>query len=113
MTPSAADRTAYRICPLCEACCRAHLPAADADRRFATRAQRSRVSDRGRGLGRDDAGGVVSVPHGWGHDLAGAKLSLAAERPGANLNALLGENARDPLSGNAVLSGVAVTLHAA
>jgi hypothetical protein len=54
--------------------------------------------------------GVISLPHGWGHDLAGAKLSLAAERPGVNLNALLDENARDPLSGNAVLSGVPVTM---
>ena len=56
--------------------------------------------------------GVISVPHGWGHDLPGARLTLAAERPGVNLNALFDENARDPLSGNAVLSGVAVSLHA-
>ncbi len=54
--------------------------------------------------------GVVSLPHGWGHDLPGAKLSLAAQRPGANLNALFDETARDPLSGNAVLSGVPVEL---
>jgi anaerobic selenocysteine-containing dehydrogenase len=57
--------------------------------------------------------GVVSLPHGWGHDLPGAKLALAAERPGANLNILLDENRRDPLSGNAVLSGAAVTIRAA
>ena len=54
--------------------------------------------------------GVVSLPHGWGHDLPGAKLALAAERPGANLNLLLDEHERDPLSGNAVLSGAEVTL---
>jgi anaerobic selenocysteine-containing dehydrogenase len=54
--------------------------------------------------------GVVSLPHGWGHDLAGVRLNVAAERPGANLNALLDENLRDPLSGNAVLSGVAVRM---
>jgi anaerobic selenocysteine-containing dehydrogenase len=61
-----------------------------------------------------DAGllpGVCCLPHGWGHNLPGTKLGLAAERPGANLNAVLDENLRDPLSGNAVLSGVAVTLH--
>lgn len=52
--------------------------------------------------------GVVSLPHGWGHDLAGARLGVAAERPGANLNAVLDETLIDPLSGNAVLSGVAV-----
>jgi len=54
--------------------------------------------------------GVVSLPHGWGHDLAGTRLGLAAERPGVNLNVLLDENLRDPLSGNAVLSGVAVEM---
>jgi hypothetical protein len=54
--------------------------------------------------------GVVSLPHGWGHDLAGTQLDVAAERPGVNLNALLDENLRDPLSGNAVLSGVAVEM---
>jgi hypothetical protein len=53
---------------------------------------------------------VVSLPHGWGHDKPGAKLRVAAERPGANLNAVLDERLRDPLSGNAVLSGVAVTV---
>jgi anaerobic selenocysteine-containing dehydrogenase len=54
--------------------------------------------------------GVVSLPHGWGHDLPGAQLKLAAERPGANLNVLLDVDARDPLSGNAVLSGQPVEL---
>ena len=54
--------------------------------------------------------GVVSLPHGWGHDLAGTRLGVAGERPGVNLNALLDENVRDPLSGNAVLSGVAVAM---
>ena len=54
--------------------------------------------------------GVVSLPHGWGHDLAGIRLGVAAGRPGVNLNALLDENLRDPLSGNAVLSGVAIEM---
>jgi anaerobic selenocysteine-containing dehydrogenase len=54
--------------------------------------------------------GVVSLPHGWGHDLPGAQLHLAAERPGANINALLDDQLRDPLSGNAVLGGVAITM---
>lgn len=56
--------------------------------------------------------GVVSLPHGWGHDLPGTRLRVAAERPGANLNALFDENRRDPLSGNAVLSGVTVRVEA-
>jgi anaerobic selenocysteine-containing dehydrogenase len=56
--------------------------------------------------------GVVSLPHGWGHNLPGARLTLAAERPGANLNALLDDQWRDPLSGNAVLGGMAITMEA-
>jgi len=54
--------------------------------------------------------GVISLPHGWGHDLPEARLAVAAQQPGANLNAVLDETVRDPLSGNAVLSGVAVTV---
>jgi anaerobic selenocysteine-containing dehydrogenase len=54
--------------------------------------------------------GVVSLPHGWGHDQPGTRLRLAAERPGANLNAILDEHLRDPLSGNAVLGGVPIQM---
>jgi len=54
--------------------------------------------------------GVVSVPHGWGHDQAGTRLGVAAQRPGANLNDLLDDRLRDPLSGTSVLNGVPVTL---
>ena len=56
--------------------------------------------------------GVISLPHGWGHDLPGTQLSVASKRPGANLNALFDESQRDPLSGNAVLSGVPVQMSA-
>jgi hypothetical protein len=54
--------------------------------------------------------GVVSLPHGWGHDLPGARLSVAATQPGANLNALMDESLRDPLSGNSVLNGVPIQM---
>ena len=54
--------------------------------------------------------GVVSLPHGWGHDLPGARLRVAVDRPGANVNALLSDQLRDPLSGNAVLGGVPITM---
>lgn len=54
--------------------------------------------------------GVVSLPHGWGHDQPGTRMAVAGARPGANLNALLDETLRDPLSGNAVLAGVPVTM---
>ena len=56
--------------------------------------------------------GVVSLPHGWGHDQPGARLEVAAANPGANLNALMDEDHRDPLSGNSVLSGVEVRMQA-
>jgi anaerobic selenocysteine-containing dehydrogenase len=52
--------------------------------------------------------GVISVPHGWGHNKPGAKLSVAELRPGANLNELFDAHEIDPLSGNSVLSGQAV-----
>ncbi len=54
--------------------------------------------------------GVVSLPHGWGHDQPGTRLHVAAARPGANLNAILGDDLRDPLSGNAVLGGVEIEM---
>lgn len=56
--------------------------------------------------------GVVSLPHGWGHGMPGTRMTLAAERPGANLNVLLDDAARDPLSGNAVLSGIPIEMRA-
>jgi len=55
---------------------------------------------------------VISVPHGWGHDQEGTRMQVAAARPGANLNTLFDEALRDPLSGNAVLGGIAVELRA-
>ncbi|MGW0944693.1 molybdopterin oxidoreductase family protein [Streptomyces sp. NPDC002623] len=52
--------------------------------------------------------GVVSLPHGWGHDRPGTRLSHAAVDPGVNVNQLLDGSLLDPLSGNAVLNGVPV-----
>ena len=54
--------------------------------------------------------GVVSLPHGFGHDLDGSRLRVAAEHAGANVNTITDAEALDPLSGNAALSGVPVTL---
>lgn len=54
--------------------------------------------------------GVVSLPHGWGHGMPGTRMQVAAQRPGSNINALLDPALRDPLSGNAVLGGVPITL---
>ena len=52
--------------------------------------------------------GVVSLPHGWGHDLDGARLSVASARPGVNVNRLAGNERVDPLSGNPHLNGFPV-----
>ena len=54
--------------------------------------------------------GVVSIPHGWGHDQPGAELAVAGAHAGANSNLLADELALDPLSGNAVLNGIPVEL---
>ncbi|KAF2781052.1 molybdopterin-dependent oxidoreductase [Streptomyces sp. OM5714] len=54
--------------------------------------------------------GVVSLPHGWGHDRPGTRQTHAAGDPGVNVNQLLDGGMLDPLSGNAVLNGVPVTL---
>jgi hypothetical protein len=52
--------------------------------------------------------GVVSIPHGWGHDAAGARLEVAAANAGVNSNLLSDETLLDELSGNAALNGVPV-----
>ncbi|MDW4908115.1 molybdopterin oxidoreductase family protein [Streptomyces sp. ADMS] len=54
--------------------------------------------------------GVVSLPHGWGHDRPGTRLAHAALDPGVNVNQLLDGSLLDPLSGNAVLNGVPIEL---
>jgi anaerobic selenocysteine-containing dehydrogenase len=56
--------------------------------------------------------GVVSLPYGWGHDAEGMRLSVATSRPGVNMNLLTSSLRLDPLSGNAVLNGVPVTVTA-
>jgi hypothetical protein len=54
--------------------------------------------------------GVVSIPHGWGHDAPGTQLSVAREHAGANSNVLADEDLVDGPSGNAVLNGIPVEL---
>ena len=38
--------------------------------------------------------GVVSIPHGWGHDAEGARLEVAGRAPGVNSNLLVRRSAR-------------------
>ena len=57
--------------------------------------------------------GVVCLPHGWGHDRPGVRLSVATDHAGANVNRLISNRAVDPLSGNAILNAIPVTVTAA
>jgi anaerobic selenocysteine-containing dehydrogenase len=52
--------------------------------------------------------GVVSLPHGWGHDLPGAELDVASRHAGVNSNLLTDDHTIDALSGTAVLNGIPV-----
>jgi anaerobic selenocysteine-containing dehydrogenase len=52
--------------------------------------------------------GVVSLPHGWGHDAPDIRLRVAAAHAGVNSNLLADTESMDPLSGNSVLNGIAV-----
>lgn len=54
--------------------------------------------------------GVVSIPHGWGHAVDGVQASVASANGGVNSNVLAPADLIDPLSGNAVLNGIPVTV---
>jgi anaerobic selenocysteine-containing dehydrogenase len=57
--------------------------------------------------------GVISIPHGWGHNKKGSKWQTAEQHAGVSVNDLTDEMVLDELSGNAVLNGVPVTIEAA
>ncbi|MFI1096575.1 molybdopterin oxidoreductase family protein [Streptomyces sp. NPDC020917] len=57
--------------------------------------------------------GVACLPHGWGHDREGTRLTAAAREPGVNVNQLLDGTRLDPLSGTAVLNGFPVQVEPA
>ena len=52
--------------------------------------------------------GVVCLPHGWGHDKAGTRLSVAREHDGVNNNLLAPGHLVDEISGNAIVNGIPV-----
>lgn len=54
--------------------------------------------------------GVVSLPHGWGHDAEGTWLSVARAHAGVNANRLTDNQAYDAASGTAVLFGTPVSV---
>jgi anaerobic selenocysteine-containing dehydrogenase len=57
--------------------------------------------------------GVVSLPHGWGHDRPGVQMTIARAQPGASANDLTDDRRLDSVSGNAVLNGLPVWVEVA
>jgi anaerobic selenocysteine-containing dehydrogenase len=57
--------------------------------------------------------GVVSLPHGWGHDKPDTRLEVARAHAGVNSNLLAPGNLTDPLSNNAVVNGIPVEVRPA
>ena len=52
--------------------------------------------------------GVVSIPHGWGHNRTGIVLNVAKKHAGVSINDITDETKIDMISGNAAFSGVPV-----
>ncbi len=52
--------------------------------------------------------GVVSLPHGWGHDRPGTRMAVAHRSPGVNSNVLAPGHLVDVPSGNAAVNGIPV-----
>lgn len=57
--------------------------------------------------------GVVSLPHGWGHNNTATRMQIARQNSGVSCNDLVDELAVDSLSGNAILNGVPVAVQIA
>lgn len=56
--------------------------------------------------------GVVSAPHGFGHDRPGTRMQVAAAHAGSSINDVTDELRLDRLSGNAAFSGQRVVVRA-
>jgi anaerobic selenocysteine-containing dehydrogenase len=56
--------------------------------------------------------GVVSIPHGWGHDREGTGWRTARAHAGVSANDITDDRLLDGLTGNAAFNGVPVTVRA-
>jgi anaerobic selenocysteine-containing dehydrogenase len=54
--------------------------------------------------------GVVSIPHGWGHDRSGVQLDVAKQHAGESINDLTDNQAIDVLCGTAAFNGTLVSV---
>ncbi len=94
--------------------CTLLISPADAERRGLTTGDTAEIKSRVGALvapvevSAEIAPGVVSLPHGWGHDLPGVVLAVARDRPGVNANRLVDDRPVDVPSGTSVLNGVPV-----
>lgn len=56
--------------------------------------------------------GVVSIPHGWGHDRLGIQLAVAQQHPGESINDVTDDQTIDALCGTAAFNGTWVAVEA-
>jgi anaerobic selenocysteine-containing dehydrogenase len=54
--------------------------------------------------------GVISIPHGWGHNRPLTKWKIAEKHPGVSVNDLTSEKNMERIGGNAILNGVPVSV---
>jgi anaerobic selenocysteine-containing dehydrogenase len=98
--------------------CTLHIHPDDAERLGLADGESARISSAAGSLEapvettEDIMPGVVSIPHGWGHDAAGVRMGVASAHAGVNSNVLADESMLEPLSGNAVLNGIPVEVSA-
>ena len=57
--------------------------------------------------------GVISIPHGWGHERPGVQLGVAQQHAGASINDITDESAIDALCGTAAFNGTWVEVEGA
>jgi anaerobic selenocysteine-containing dehydrogenase len=57
--------------------------------------------------------GVISIPHGFGHDRSGVGWSVAAAHAGASVNDITDPALVDRVTGNAAMNGVPVRVETA
>jgi len=56
--------------------------------------------------------GVVSIPHGWGHDRLGIQLEVAQQHAGDSINDVTDDLTIDALCGTAAFNGTRVSVGA-
>ena len=56
--------------------------------------------------------GVVSIPHGWGHDRLGVQMEVAQQHAGSSINDVTDNLAIDALCGTAAFNGTWVEVAA-